>query len=360
MSYRLLRSLLFRLEPETAHDISLGLLSAAQPFRLPRLLSGPQPRLDTQLLGLRFPNPVGLAAGLDKNGDHLRALAALGFGFVEIGTVTPRPQGGNPRPRMFRLTRHGALINRMGFNNKGVEHLVNRVRAARFQGILGINIGKNADTPADQAVDDYLYCLRKVYQYASYVTVNISSPNTQGLRDLQHGTQFDELLASLKGEQMQLSLTWNRYVPLVIKISPDMDEQQLRVLGDALLRHRMDAVAATNTTVDRDAVIGHRHGAESGGLSGRPLLARSTATITLLAEHLQGALPIIGIGGIAKGSDAVMKLRAGASLVQVYTGFIYRGPRLIGECVSAMRYMDEPARSVATDVIDEVDEILGD
>ncbi|MCK8516423.1 quinone-dependent dihydroorotate dehydrogenase [Methylonatrum kenyense] len=354
MSYRLVRSLLFRLDPETAHDISLGLLSATAPLRLPRLLSGPRPKMERQLLGLRFPNPVGLAAGLDKNGDHLRALSDLGFGFLEVGTVTPRPQNGNPRPRMFRLPRDGALINRMGFNNKGVDHLVQRVQSARFRGILGINIGKNADTPADRAIDDYVHCLQKVYPYASYIAVNVSSPNTKGLRDLQHGSRFDDLLATLKCEQLQLSLTWNRYVPIVVKISPDMDDEQLRGLADALLRHRMDAVAATNTTVDRDAVIGHRHGNEAGGLSGRPLLARSTATISLLSEHLHGALPIIGIGGINRGSDAVMKLRAGASLVQLYTGFVYRGPRLIRECVTAMRHMDEPVRSVPEELADEV------
>ena len=354
MSYRLIRSLLFRLDPETAHNLGLGLLSATAPMRLPRLLTGPRPKLERQLLGLRFPNPVGLAAGLDKNADHLRALSDLGFGFLEVGTVTPRPQDGNPRPRMFRLPRHGALINRMGFNNKGVDHLVHRVQAARFTGILGINIGKNADTPTENAIDDYVHCLRKVYPYASYITVNISSPNTRGLRDLQHGSRFDELLAGLKCEQLQLSLTWNRYVPIVVKIAPDMDDQQLQGLADALLRHRMDAVAATNTTVDRDTVIDHRHGGEAGGLSGRPLLARSTATIGLLAEHLQGAVPIIGIGGISKGSDAVMKLHAGASLVQIYTGLIYRGPRLIKECVNAMRYMNEPVRAVPEELADEI------
>jgi dihydroorotate dehydrogenase len=346
MSYRLFRSLLFRLDPETAHDVALGAMRVARPLRLTTLLAGPLPRLERKLLGMRFPNPVGLAAGLDKNGDYIPALASLGFGFLEVGTVTPRPQDGNPRPRMFRLPRAEALINRMGFNNKGVDHLVERVAASRYTGILGINIGKNADTPIDRAADDYLYCMQRVYPYASYITVNVSSPNTPGLRELQHGGLLDELLAAIKAEQMRQTVSWNRYVPLVVKIAPDMSDEQIRGLADALMRHGIDAVAATNTTLDRSAVLGHPHANEAGGLSGRPLLARSNAVIALLSEHLAGALPIIGIGGIHGGSDAVMKVRAGASLVQVYTGFIYRGPRLIREAVGAMEAMDEPVRMV--------------
>ncbi|MCC5856875.1 MAG: quinone-dependent dihydroorotate dehydrogenase [Ectothiorhodospiraceae bacterium] len=336
MAYSLLRSLLFRLDPEHAHELSLRALRASRPLGVPRLLTGVVPRMETHLLGLRFPNPVGLAAGLDKNGDYIRALAGLGFGFIEVGTVTPRPQAGNPRPRMFRLPHARGLINRMGFNNKGVDYLVNRVAQSGYQGVLGINIGKNFDTPVERAAEDYLHCLAKVYPYASYVTVNVSSPNTPGLRDLQHGGMLDELLAAVKGEQMRLSLAWNRYVPIVVKIAPDMTDEQIIGLADALVRHGMDAVAATNTTLAREGVEGEEHAAEAGGLSGAPLRDRSTHVIRVLNDHLQGALPIIGIGGIMSGHDAVIKLRAGASLVQLYSGLVYRGPALIGETVRSL------------------------
>ncbi|MEX0732034.1 MAG: quinone-dependent dihydroorotate dehydrogenase [Aquisalimonadaceae bacterium] len=346
MPYKLLRGLLFRLDPETAHALALRSLRLTRPLHLTRLLGASAPPLERELLGLRFPNPVGLAAGLDKNGDYIRAMAALGFGFIEVGTVTPRPQPGNPRPRMFRLPRSEALINRMGFNNKGVDYLVERAVSSGYKGILGINIGKNADTPVERAVDDYLICLQKVYPHASYVTINVSSPNTPGLRDLQHGGMLDDLLGAVKGEQMRLAVAWNRYVPLVVKIAPDMTDEQLQGVAEALLRHRIDAVAATNTTLDREAVRDQRHGEEAGGLSGRPLLGRSNTVIAQLAEHLQGAIPIIGIGGILSGADATMKLRAGASLVQIYTGLIYRGPSLIREAVLAMQAMDEPVRMV--------------
>lgn len=346
MSYPLLRSLLFRLDPETAHDLTLRFLRMTSPLKLPRMFSGAMPELEKNLLGLHFPNPVGLAAGLDKNGDSIQALAGLGFGFIEIGTVTPRPQPGNARPRMFRLPRAGALINRLGFNNKGVDYLVERVAESGYTGVLGINIGKNFDTPVEKAVDDYLICLQKVYPYASYITVNVSSPNTPGLRDLQHGGMLDELLAAIKAEQMRQTVAWSRYVPLVVKIAPDMTDEQIKGLAEALLRHRIDAVAATNTTLDREGVQNLRYAEEAGGLSGKPLLRRSNAVISQLAEHLQGAIPIIGIGGIQSGADAVMKLRAGASLVQIYTGLIYRGPSLIREAVIAMQTMDEPVRMV--------------
>lgn len=336
MSYTLIRSLLFRLNPERAHDLSLAALRAARPLGLARLMASPVPRLETQLLGLRFPNPVGLAAGLDKNGDYIRALGSLGFGFIEVGTVTPRPQPGNPKPRMFRLPQAQALINRMGFNNKGVDYLVKRVAQSGYRGVLGINIGKNFDTPVERAAEDYLYCLEKVYPHASYITVNVSSPNTPGLRDLQHGGMLDELLAAVKGEQMRLSLAWNRYVPIVVKIAPDMTDEQIIGLADALLRHRMDAVAATNTTLSRERVEGLEHADEAGGLSGAPLKDRSTHVIRVLHAHLNGALPIIGIGGIMSGHDAVVKLRAGANLVQLYSGLVYRGPGLVGEAVRAL------------------------
>lgn len=336
MSYLLLRSLLFRLNPETAHDLTLSALKAFRPTGVSRLLVGPTPQLETQLLGLRFPNPVGLAAGLDKNGDYIHALAGLGFGFIEVGTVTPRPQPGNPRPRMFRLRRAQALINRMGFNNKGVDYLVSRLAASGYRGILGVNIGKNFDTPVERAAEDYLHCLGKVYPYASYITINVSSPNTPGLRSLQHGGLLDELLAAVKGEQLRLSLAWNRYVPVVVKIAPDMSDEQVIGLADALVRHRMDAVAATNTTLSRDGVEGMKNWDESGGLSGAPLRDRSNHVIRLLDRHLNGALPIIGVGGVVSGHDALMKIRAGASLIQIYTGLIYRGPSLIRESVRAI------------------------
>jgi dihydroorotate dehydrogenase len=333
--YPLARQALFRLDAETVHELTIALLS-----RFPRsvgMLSGriaPSPR---RVMGLDFPNPVGLAAGLDKNGTCIDAWAALGFGFVEVGTVTPRPQPGNPKPRMFRIESRQALINRLGFNNHGVDALIERVRAARFRGILGINIGKNFDTPIERAVDDYLHCLEKVYPVASYVTVNISSPNTQGLRELQKGEALDELLAQLKQAQTRLADRHGRYVPLAVKIAPDMDETQLRSVADALRRHRMDAVIATNTTVARTGLESEPLAKEAGGLSGAPLCSRSTAVIGQLHKMLADELPIIGVGGIVSGRDARAKREAGADLVQIYTGFIYRGPALIRECVEALR-----------------------
>jgi len=288
-------------------------------------------------MGLDFPNPVGLAAGLDKDGECIKAWEALGFGFIEVGTVTPRPQPGNPKPRMFRLPPAQALINRMGFNNQGVDFLVEQVRRTRFKGVLGINIGKNADTPVERASDDYLIGLRKVYPWASYITVNISSPNTPGLRDLQYGEALDRLLAALKEEQQRLADVHGRYVPLAIKIAPDLADVDVRTVGQALLRHGMDAVIATNTTFSRAGVESLRHAQETGGLSGAPLMARSTEVVRQLAEVLEGRLPIIAVGGILSGADAAAKIAAGASLVQIYTGFIYRGPELIREAVKALQ-----------------------
>lgn len=334
--YGLLRKFLFSLEAERAHAVALGLLNATHRLGLPRLLAPSVPALPRQVMGIDFPNPVGLAAGLDKNGDYLCGLASLGFGFIEVGTVTPRPQAGNPKPRLFRCPQAQALINRMGFNNKGVDYLVERVRKARFDGVLGINIGKNFDTPVEKATEDYLICLRKVYPLASYVVVNISSPNTPGLRNLQHGEMLDELLGALKEEQRRLSQQHGRYVPLVVKIAPDMSAEQLRELADKLIEYRVDGVAATNTTLSRAGVEGSPCAAEAGGLSGAPLLAASTEVLQQLHERLQGRIPIIGIGGIVSGADAVAKIQAGASLVQVYTGFVYRGPALIGEAVRAL------------------------
>jgi dihydroorotate dehydrogenase len=287
-------------------------------------------------MGIRFPNPVGLAAGLDKNGDYIDALARLGFGFIEIGTVTPRPQPGNPRPRLFRLPAANAVINRLGFNNDGVDRLVENVRRATFHGVLGINIGKNADTPLDRAADDYVACLRKVYPHASYVAVNISSPNTRDLRLLQQAGELGHLLETIKAEQRRLADAHGRLVPVAVKIAPDLDAQQIAGIAGVLRRHRVEAVIATNTTTARDGVAGMAHAAETGGLSGAPLAARSTGVVREITRALQGAIPVIAVGGIMRGADAVEKVAAGASLVQIYTGLVYRGPGLVGECLAAL------------------------
>jgi dihydroorotate dehydrogenase len=293
--------------------------------------------MPVKLWDLEFPNPVGLAAGLDKNGSHIDALGALGFGFIEIGTTTPRPQAGNPKPRMFRLPEHRAVINRLGFNNHGVEALLGNVERARFRGVLGINIGRNATTPNERAVDDYLHCLERVYPRASYVTVNISSPNTKGLRDLQDRDALKRFVATLRERQEELAGQHGRRVPMLIKIAPDLDEQQMDDIADVLLDAEVDGVLCTNTTIDRSAVEGHRRAAEAGGLSGAPLMAPSTHVLREMVTRLAGTVPIIGIGGILSGDDAVAKFEAGASLVQFYTGMVYRGPELIGECVEALR-----------------------
>lgn len=334
--YTLLRPALFTLDPETAHDATLTSLNTAHCLGLSRLIPKPQedPR---QVMGLYFPNPVGLAAGLDKNGDCINGLAALGFGFIEIGTITPRPQPGNPRPRLFRLPEAQAIINRMGFNNHGVDVLVANVERANFKGVLGINIGKNADTPIEKAADDYLICLRKVYAHASYVTVNISSPNTKNLRQLQGGDELDALLTRLKNEQDALAQQHAKYVPLALKIAPDLDAEQIKQIASLLVMHRIDAVIATNTTLARDGVQGLVHGDETGGLSGAPMKEKSTAVIRALSAELGGALPIIGVGGISSGADAVEKMQAGASLVQIYSGLIYRGQSLVTEAAAAIK-----------------------
>ena len=291
-------------------------------------------------MGIRFPNPVGLAAGLDKDGACIDGLAALGFGFIEIGTVTPRAQPGNAKPRMFRLPQANALINRMGFNNGGVDAFVRNVQASRFyqdkQGVLGLNIGKNADTPIERATDDYLTCLEKVYPFADYVTVNISSPNTKNLRQLQQASELGALLSSLKQSQRSLADRHGRYVPIALKIAPDLDAEQITTIADSLLQHQIDAVIATNTTTTRDAVQGLAHADEAGGLSGAPVLPLSNRVISALRAELGDTIPIIGVGGILSGADAREKMLAGASLVQVYTGLIYRGPALVSECVQAL------------------------
>ncbi len=334
--YNLLRPALFTLDPETAHDATLTSLNTAFCLGLSRLI--PKPLDDPRsVMGLNFPNPVGLAAGLDKNGDCINGLAALGFGFIEIGTVTPRPQPGNPRPRLFRLPEAKAIINRMGFNNHGVDALVANVECANFKGVLGINIGKNADTPIEKAADDYLICLRKVYAHASYVTANISSPNTKNLRQLQGGDELDALLTQLKSEQGKLAQQQGRYVPLALKIAPDLDAEQIKQIASLIIKHRIDGVIATNTTLSREGVEGLVHGNETGGLSGAPVKEKSTAVIRALSTELGGALPIIGVGGILSGADAVEKMQAGASLVQIYSGLIYRGQSLVTEAAEAIR-----------------------
>ena len=334
--YNLLRPALFSLDPETAHDATLTSLNTAYCLGLSRLIPQPAPDPRT-VMGITFPNPVGLAAGLDKNGECINGLAALGFGFIEIGTVTPRAQPGNPRPRLFRIPEAQAIINRMGFNNGGVDALIENVKCAKFKGVLGINIGKNADTPIEKAADDYLIGLCKVYPYASYVAINISSPNTRNLRQLQGGDELDALLGQLKTEQEKLAQQHGKYVPLAVKIAPDLDAEQIKQIAALLIQHRIDGVIATNTTLARDGVENLPHGNETGGLSGAPVREKSTAVIRQLAAELQGALPIIGVGGILSGKDAREKMQAGAALVQLYSGLIYRGQALVAECAAAVR-----------------------
>jgi len=344
--YALLRPLLFALEAETAHHFTLEALRVYQHVSAPLDALGAffrpgevPPASETSartVMGLQFPNPVGLAAGLDKNGDYIDALARLGFGFIEIGTVTPRPQPGNPRPRMFRLPAARAVINRLGFNSAGADRLVENVKRARYRGVLGINIGKNADTAIDRAADDYIACLRKVYPLASYVTVNISSPNTRDLRQLQQDAELDGLLGTLKAEQGRLADTHGKQVPLAVKIAPDLDSGQIAAIAGLLRRHRVEAVIATNTTTARDGVTGLAHAEESGGLSGAPVMERSNRVVQQLSRALQGELPVIGVGGVMSGADARGKIAAGASLVQLYTGLVYRGPALVRECIAAL------------------------
>ncbi|RBA25441.1 quinone-dependent dihydroorotate dehydrogenase [Herminiimonas fonticola] len=338
--YALARPLLFAIDPEAAHNLTLPALRRAAALGLTASIAKPASNPRT-VMGITFPNPVGLAAGLDKDGAYIDGLATLGFGSIEVGTVTPRAQPGNPMPRMFRLPQANAIINRMGFNNGGVDTFVANVQASRFyqnkEGILGLNIGKNADTPIERAVDDYLICLEKVYPYASYVTVNISSPNTKNLRQLQGASELDALLSQLKEAQQRLADQHKRYVPIALKIAPDIDSEQIQTIAQALLRHKMDGVIATNTTINRDAVKNMKHAEETGGLSGAPVFESSNIVIRALKKELGGALPIIGVGGILSGEDAQTKIDAGASLVQLYTGLIYRGPALIKECAAALR-----------------------
>jgi len=335
--YALARPFLFCLDAERAHELALTSIEAAYRTGLNPLLALKPKALPVRVFGIDFVNPVGLAAGLDKNGAYVDALAALGFGFVEVGTTTPRAQAGNPKPRMFRLPEHEAVINRLGFNNGGVDALVRNVERAKFSGVLGINIGKNKDTPNENAVDDYLHCLERVYARASYVTVNISSPNTQGLRDLQEEETLKRFVGTLRERQEQLAAQHGARKPMLLKIAPDLSAAELDGIAAVLLAAKIDGLICTNTTIARDAVAGARHAEETGGLSGRPLLAKATAVLRGMAQRLGGAIPLVGVGGITRGGDAAEKFAAGASLVQFYSGLVYRGPALIGDCVDALR-----------------------
>jgi dihydroorotate dehydrogenase len=332
MLYDLIRSVFFSMDAEQAHGLGMNALRLGGRLLPP---AEPLPAVPTEVMGIAFPNRVGLAAGLDKNGEAIDGLARIGFGFLEIGTITPRPQPGNPKPRLFRLPEVEGIINRMGFNNHGVDALIANVRAAKYRGVLGINIGKNADTPIERAVDDYLACLDKVYPLASYVTINISSPNTKNLRALQGAAELDALLGPLKAAQERLADQHGKLVPLALKIAPDLDDEQITQIADAVRKHRFEAVIATNTTIARDAVQGLRHGDETGGLSGGPVRDASTRVIRALSGKLGGEVPIIGAGGILNGEHAREKIDAGAALVQIYSGLIYHGPRLIRDCVAA-------------------------
>ncbi len=333
MLYSLARPLLFSLAPERAHELTLSLLKSSYKMGLMRQAVAAKP---VTCMGIEFPNPVGLAAGLDKNGAYIDALAAQGFGFIEIGTITPKPQPGNPEPRLFRLPEAKAIINRMGFNNDGVDQLIENVKAAKFKGVLGINIGKNAATPVENAVDDYLICLEKVYNYASYITVNISSPNTKNLRSLQSGEALTELLETLKKRQLELAEEYQHYVPLVLKVAPDLEQEDIQFISNQLLQFKIDGLIVTNTTLSREGVENLKHGDEAGGLSGAPVFAKSTACLAAFAKALKGQIPLIGVGGILSGEDAAAKKNAGATLVQVYSGLIYTGPRLVKDCVDAL------------------------
>lgn len=332
--YSMLRELLFLLPPELSHHTALRGLKLAYSLGLngkPEPIMG-QP---VTVMGIEFPNRVGLAAGLDKNAEFIDPLASCGFGFIEVGTVTPRPQPGNPHPRLFRLKEAQAIINRMGFNNHGLDYFLAQVQQANYQGVLGINIGKNFDTPVERASDDYLKGLKRVYEHADYITVNISSPNTPGLRSLQYGDDLKRLLEAIKQEQAVLAQQQGRYVPIAVKVAPDLSAEEIAGMAEVFLACELDGLIATNTTLDKSSVAQLEHGAEQGGLSGKPLTQSSTKVIKQFHEHLAQKVPIIGVGGIMSAEDAVAKLQAGASLVQIYSGFIYAGPQLIKDCVQA-------------------------
>ncbi|MEO7099771.1 MAG: quinone-dependent dihydroorotate dehydrogenase [Luteolibacter sp.] len=336
--YPIVRAGLFRLDAEVAHHVSMAGLRIAEKSGLLGLVSPADELISpVEVMGLKFPNRVGLAAGLDKEGNTIDALGRLGFGCVEIGTITPRPQAGNPKPRLFRLIDHEAIINRMGFNNPGIDVGVENVRRAKsFGGIVGFNIGKNKDTPNENAADDYLACLRKAYPVADYIAVNLSSPNTPGLRDLQGAEASARLLETLKKEQQKLATEHGKHVPLLFKVAPDLDETHIRDLSQVFLDGGLDGLIATNTTLDREKVAGHPRAAEAGGLSGKPVFEKSTTALRLFSSHLGGRIPIIGVGGISTLEEAQEKIRAGATLVQIYTSFIYQGPKLVHELAAKL------------------------
>ena len=335
--YPLLRNLMFKLDAETSHHLGMNSLKWMEMSGLLRLLMPKMPTVPVHVMGLRFPNPVGLAAGLDKNADYLEALSLLGFGFIEVGTVTPRPQPGNAKPRLFRLPEAQAIINRMGFNNLGVDHLLEQVQAAQTDAIIGINIGKNVDTPVDKALDDYLIGLEKSYPHADYITINISSPNTPGLRNLQFGEALDNLLSALKNRQAELAEEFQRYVPMAVKVAPDLTLEEVQQLSECFSRVGIDAVIATNTTLSREAVAGLAHADEAGGLSGKPVFAKSTEIVRQFRQALPADMPIIAAGGIMSAEDAMQKLEAGAQLIQIYSGLIYQGPKLIQDIVKTIQ-----------------------
>ena len=340
--YSLLRKALFVTDPETAHGLALEGLRLGHGVGAMGFLckTNPQP---VTVMGLEFPNPVGMAAGMDKNGDYIDALGSVGFGFIEVGTVTPRPQAGNPKPRVFRIEKADAMINRLGFNNKGVDHLVRQAEKRKFKGILGINIGKNFDTPNDKAIDDYLIGLEKVYPHADYITINVSSPNTKNLRDLQNAEQLDALLEGLNKRRHELSEEHGTTVPLVVKVAPDLEDQQIPEIADVVVANQFDGLIATNTTISRDQVKGLRHADEQGGLSGAPVKERANQVLAAFRNALPAGIALIGTGGITTGADAAEKIRLGADLVQFYTGFVYRGPDLVSDSLKAIA--EEKART---------------
>jgi dihydroorotate dehydrogenase len=329
MSHQLIRSLLFKFDAEFSHDLTLKALSLSNKIGLLSFLNPPNPCKLRTVMGIPFQNPVGLAAGLDKNANHIDALGKLGFGFIEVGTITPRPQLGNPKPRLFRLPEVQGIINRFGFNNVGLEAAVENIRLSKYKGVLGINIGKNFDTPIERAGEDYLLCMKKVYQYANYIAVNISSPNTKNLRDLQETKALNILLAQLKDEQTRLADYYGRYVPIALKISPDLTNKHLDAISKSIIKNRIDGVIATNTTISRELASDLFNGKEAGGMSGKPLFKLSNSIIRELHARLQGEVPIIGVGGIFSGEDALEKINAGAELVQIYSGLVYQGRKLV-------------------------------
>jgi dihydroorotate dehydrogenase len=334
--YSLLRKALFLTDPETAHGLALEGLRLGHGIGATGLLCGSISQPVT-VMGLEFPNPVGMAAGMDKNGDYIDALGSIGFGFVEVGTVTPRPQPGTPKPRIFRLEKANAMINRLGFNNKGVDYLVRQVQKRTFGGILGINIGKNFDTPNEDAANDYMECMEKVYTHADYITINISSPNTTGLRDLQNAKHLGNLLGRLNARRRELADEYHKRVPLVVKVAPDLEDDQITAIAEAVIQNEFDGLIATNTTISRDTVKGMRHAEEQGGLSGAPVKEKANQVLAAFRAALPDAIALIGTGGITDGKDAAEKIRLGADLVQFYTGFVYKGPDLVTDCLKAIQ-----------------------